>query len=77
MQELYSQIVQLMDDARRAEQTWRPISLRKSNGHVPEIQLHCTPEGTELVAYNPVSNETAVLRMEPRKAAGKAKERAS
>ena len=77
VQELYSQIVQLMDDARRAEQTWRPISLRRTSGHAAEIELHCTPEGTELVAYNPVSNETAVLRMEPRKAAGKAKERAS
>jgi hypothetical protein len=60
-----------IEEGQRQAQAWRPIAMKNKNGGVAAIQLHCSDEGTEIVAYNPIRNETAVFKLEPRKPVAK------
>jgi hypothetical protein len=64
---LAAAILEAIEEDRREAQTWRPISVRATDGRIAEVQLHCTDEGTEIVAYNPISNEVMVISLAPRK----------
>lgn len=57
-------IQSLIEEAQRDCQSWRPIEMRSSKGGPATISLHCTQEGTEIHAFNPIRGDTAILRFE-------------
>ena len=68
--DLMLQISKAIEEAQRQSQSWRPLEIEKSHGAT--LRLHCTQEGAELHAFNPITGHNYILSLEPlRKPAGR------